>query len=67
MIMLLFKESKFHFKIPKLIEVDSGYQGHKNHINVLSSTKKTRNSLNKEQKQYNRLVSKLALLLKIFC
>ncbi|WP_416375224.1 transposase family protein [Spiroplasma poulsonii] len=65
----LFKESKIPIlKNTKLI-VDSGYQGiQKNHNNVLIPTKKTKkNSLNKEQKQYNRLVSKKwELLLKIF-
>ncbi|UNF61622.1 transposase family protein [Spiroplasma poulsonii] len=65
----LFKESKIPIlKNTKLI-VDSGYQGiQKNHNNVLIPTKKTKkNPLNKEQKQYNRLVSKWELLLKIFC
>ncbi|WP_416375252.1 transposase family protein [Spiroplasma poulsonii] len=56
----LFKESKIPIlKNTKLI-VDSGYQGiQKNHNNVLIPTKKTKkNPLQKEQKQYNRLVSK---------
>ncbi|WP_416375161.1 hypothetical protein [Spiroplasma poulsonii] len=65
----LFKESKIPIlKNTKLI-VDSGYQEiQKNHNNVLIPTKKTnKNPLNKEQKQYNRLVSKKwELLLKIF-
>ncbi|WP_408988048.1 transposase family protein [Spiroplasma poulsonii] len=48
----------------KLI-VDSGYQGiQKNHNNVLIPTKKTKkNPLNKEQKQYNRLVSKMRIII----
>ncbi|WP_416375382.1 transposase family protein [Spiroplasma poulsonii] len=48
----------------KLI-VDSGYQGiQKNHNNVLIPTKKTKkNHLNKEQKQYNRLVSKMRIII----
>ncbi|WP_416375130.1 transposase family protein [Spiroplasma poulsonii] len=49
--------------------VDSGYQGiQKNHNNVLIPTKKTKkNPLNKEQKQYNRLVSKMRIIIeKIF-
>ncbi|WP_416375140.1 transposase family protein [Spiroplasma poulsonii] len=51
-------------KNTKLI-VDSGYQGiQKNHNNVLISTKKTKkNPLNKEQKQYNRLVSKMRIII----
>uniref|UniRef100_UPI0038D48BD7 transposase family protein n=1 Tax=Spiroplasma poulsonii TaxID=2138 RepID=UPI0038D48BD7 len=45
--------------------VDSGYQGiQKNHNNVLIPTKKTKkNPLNKEQKQYNRLVSKMRIII----
>ncbi|WP_416375067.1 transposase family protein [Spiroplasma poulsonii] len=60
----LFKESKIPIlKNTKLI-VDSGYQGiQKNHNNVLIPTKKTKkNPLNKEQKQYNRLVSKMRII-----
>ncbi|MBW1241756.1 MAG: transposase family protein [Spiroplasma poulsonii] len=60
---------KIPIKIPilkntKLI-VDSGYQGiQKNHNNVLIPTKKTKkNPLNKEQKQYNRLVSKMRIII----
>ncbi|WP_416375043.1 transposase family protein [Spiroplasma poulsonii] len=58
----LFKESKIPIlKNTKLI-VDSGYQGiQKNHNNVLIPTKK--NPLNKEQKQYNRLVSKMRIII----
>ncbi|MBW3058726.1 MAG: IS5/IS1182 family transposase [Spiroplasma poulsonii] len=61
----LFKESKIPIlKNTKLI-VDSGYQGiQKNHNNVLIPTKKTKkNPLNKEQKQYNRLVSKMRIII----
>ncbi|WP_416375208.1 transposase family protein [Spiroplasma poulsonii] len=61
----LFKESKIPIlKNTKLI-VDSGYQGiQKNHNNVLIPTKKTKkNPLNKEQKQYNRLVSKIRIII----
>ncbi|RUP78301.1 hypothetical protein D6D54_00545 [Spiroplasma poulsonii] len=62
----LFKESKIPIlKNTKLI-VDSGYQGiQKNHNNVLIPTKKTKkkNLLNKEQKQYNRLVSKMRIII----
>ncbi|WP_158676155.1 transposase family protein [Spiroplasma poulsonii] len=36
----------------------------KNHNNVLIPTKKTKkNPLNKEQKQYNRLVSKMRIII----
>ncbi|WP_416375165.1 transposase family protein [Spiroplasma poulsonii] len=61
----LFKESKIPIlKNTKLI-VDSGYQGiQKNHNNVLIPKKKTKkNPLNKEQKQYNRLVSKMRIII----
>ncbi|WP_105629049.1 IS5 family transposase [Spiroplasma poulsonii] len=61
----LFKESKIPIlKNTKLI-VDSGYQGiQKNHNNVLIPTKKTKkNPLNKEQKQYNRPVSKMRIII----
>ncbi|WP_416375128.1 transposase family protein [Spiroplasma poulsonii] len=61
----MFKESKIPIlKNTKLI-VDSGYQGiQKNHNNVLIRTKKTKkNPLNKEQKQYNRLVSKMRIII----
>ncbi|RUP78305.1 hypothetical protein D6D54_01155 [Spiroplasma poulsonii] len=64
----LFKESKIPIlKNTKLI-VDSGYQGiQKNHNNVLIPTKKTKkNPLNKEQKQYNRLLALLVKKLQIF-
>ncbi|RUP77114.1 hypothetical protein D6D54_03925 [Spiroplasma poulsonii] len=63
----LFKESKIPIlKNTKLI-VDSGYQGiQKNHNNVLIPTKKTKkNPLNKEQKQYNRLVSKMRIIIRL--
>ncbi|WP_416375186.1 transposase family protein [Spiroplasma poulsonii] len=62
----LFKESKIPIlKNTKLI-FDSGYQGiqKKNHNNVLIPTNKTKkNPLNKEQKQYNRLVSKMRIII----
>ncbi|WP_105628911.1 IS5 family transposase [Spiroplasma poulsonii] len=61
----LFKELKIPIlKNTKLI-VDSGYQGiQKNHNNVLIPTKKTKkNPLNKEQKQYNRIVSKMRIII----
>ncbi|WP_158676122.1 transposase family protein [Spiroplasma poulsonii] len=61
----LFKESKIPIlKNTKLI-VDSGYQGiQKNHNNVLIPTKKTKkNHLNKEQKQYNRIVAKMRIII----
>ncbi|WP_422398346.1 transposase [Spiroplasma endosymbiont of Eupeodes luniger] len=61
----LFKESKIPIlKNPKLI-VDSGYQGiQKIHNNVLIPTKKTKkNDLNKAQKQHNRLVSKMRIII----
>ncbi|WP_105629023.1 IS5 family transposase [Spiroplasma poulsonii] len=61
----LFKESKIPIlKNTKLI-FDSGYQGiQKNHNNVLIPKKKTKkNPLNKEQKQYNRLVSKKIIII----
>ncbi|WP_416375250.1 transposase family protein [Spiroplasma poulsonii] len=64
----LFKESKIPIlKNTKLI-VDSGYQGiQKNHNNVIIPTKKTKkNPLNKEQKQYNRLLALLVKKLQIF-
>ncbi|WP_422398375.1 transposase family protein [Spiroplasma endosymbiont of Eupeodes luniger] len=58
----LFKESKIPIlKNTKLI-VDSGYQGiQKIHNNVLIPTKK--NHLNKAQKQHNRLVSKMRIII----
>lgn len=61
----LFKESKIAIlKNTKLI-VDSGYQGiQKIHNNVLIPTKKTnKNPLNNEQKQHNRLVSKIRIII----
>ncbi|WP_416375142.1 transposase family protein [Spiroplasma poulsonii] len=59
-----------NFKKNTKLIVDSGYQGiQKNHNNVLIPTKKTKkNPLNKEQKQYNRLVSKMRIYYwKYFC
>ncbi|WP_158676091.1 transposase family protein [Spiroplasma poulsonii] len=55
----LFKESKIPILENTKLIVDSGYQGiQKNHNNVLIPTKKTKkNPLNKEQKQYNRLLA----------
>ncbi|UZQ29462.1 MAG: transposase [Spiroplasma phoeniceum] len=61
----LFKESKISIlKNTKLI-VDSGYQViQKNHNNVLIPTKKTKkNPLNKVQKQRNRIVSKMRIII----
>ncbi|UZQ31280.1 MAG: IS5 family transposase [Spiroplasma phoeniceum] len=61
----LFKESKIAIlKNTKLI-VDSGYQGiQKIHNNVIMPTKKTnKKHLNKEQKQHNRLVSKIRIII----
>ncbi len=61
----LFKESKIVIlKNTKLI-VDSGYQGiQKIHNNVLIPTKKTKKKpLNKEQKQHNRLFSKIRIII----
>ncbi|UZQ30187.1 MAG: IS5 family transposase [Spiroplasma phoeniceum] len=61
----LFKESKILIlKNTKLI-VDSGYQGiQKIHNNVIMPTKKTKKKhLNKEQKQHNRLVSKIRIII----
>ncbi|WP_408988024.1 transposase family protein [Spiroplasma poulsonii] len=46
--------------------VDSGYQGNaKNHNNVSNTYKEKQreNPLNKEQKQYNRLVSKMRIII----
>ncbi|UNF62071.1 hypothetical protein [Spiroplasma poulsonii] len=64
MIMLYLKNSKIPIlKNTKLIAYIKEY---KNHNNVLIPTRKQRKPLNKEQKQYNRLVSKWELLLKIF-
>ncbi|UZQ29088.1 MAG: IS5 family transposase [Spiroplasma phoeniceum] len=62
---VLFKESKIAIlKNTKLI-VDSGYQGiQKIHNNVIMPTKKTKKKhLNKEQKQHNRLVSKIRIII----
>ncbi|UZQ30062.1 MAG: IS5 family transposase [Spiroplasma phoeniceum] len=61
----LFKESKISIlKNTKLI-VDSGYQGiQKIHNNILIPTKKTKkNPLNKVQKQLNRIVSKMRIII----
>ncbi|UZQ30206.1 MAG: IS5 family transposase [Spiroplasma phoeniceum] len=61
----LFKESKIAIlKNTKLI-VDSGYQGiQKIHNNVIMPTNKTKKKhLNKEQKQHNRLVSKIRIII----
>ncbi|UZQ29855.1 MAG: IS5 family transposase [Spiroplasma phoeniceum] len=61
----LFKESKISIlKNTKLI-VDSGYQGiQKIHNNILIPTKKTKkNPLNKVQKQRNRIVSKMRIII----
>ncbi|UZQ29314.1 MAG: transposase [Spiroplasma phoeniceum] len=61
----LFKESKISIlKNTKLI-VDSGCQGiQKIHNNVLIPTKKTKkNPLNKVQKQRNRIVSKMRIII----
>ncbi|UNF62667.1 transposase [Spiroplasma poulsonii] len=55
-----------NFKNPKLIVDEWFIKGNykKNHNNVLMPTKKTKkNPLNKEQKQYNRLVSKMRIII----